>query len=233
MPDPTNQENTPQSPTPTTSPNPGPPTVPQNTPTPPSPNPTPTSPYSPGQGADASEDLASLRSELSALQARNRELEQADEQRRQQEEERRQAELSELEREREKVQRLETQLQEMQTREQLRQKQDKFWQKALEGGASPTRRAALLRLVDLSATTLTEGGDLAGVEAALEQARVLAPEFFGGSVTTNVTPTPGGKKPSERTPQEPESDFERGAQLMRSHKENKGNGRQRGRSKRL
>ena len=74
MPDPTNQENTPQNPTPTTSPNPGPPTVPQNTPTPPSPNPTPTSPYSPGQGADASEDLASLRSELSALQARNREL---------------------------------------------------------------------------------------------------------------------------------------------------------------
>lgn len=229
MPDP---NSTPQNPAPT----PPNPTAPGEQPTAPLPvtgNQVVASPSSPNQGGADPQGIDALRSQMAALLARNQELEQADSERRQREEETRQAELTELEREREKVASLEEQIQELRSREELRQKQEQFWLKAVEGGASPGRRAALLRLVDLSATTLTEGGDLAGVEAVIEQARLLAPEFFGGSVTTNVTPTPGGEKPSERTAHEPESDFERGAQLMRSHKENKGAGRQRGRSKRL
>mgnify|MGYP001196227609 CR=1 FL=1 len=54
-------------------------------------------------------------------------------------------------------------------------------------GRQAARRAALLRLVDLSDVVLVEGGGVQGVETVLERARNLAPEFFAGSVTTTST----------------------------------------------
>ena len=189
------------------------PTTEANTPAPPAP-----SPHSQGQlpterpsTGPTQAEYDAQQAELTRLRARAQRLEQ-------EAEAARQAELSELERERERAEAAERERATLQAQLDDRRRADAVWESALAEGVSPARRAALLRLVDLSDVVLVEGGGVQGVETVLERARNLAPEFFAGSVTTTST-TQTQQRPSERSSPTPQSDYEKGRQGMKQFNE--------------